>query len=358
MTPRRKSRVVHKGTVPIGGDHPIAVQSMTNTPPHDVAATVAQVHELEALGCEIIRVAVPDRAAAEALPAIREQIHIPLIADIHFSHRLALAAIEAGVDGLRLNPGNLKKPAYVREVVLAAKGRGIPIRIGVNSGSVRERHQLEVAEGERALVPLMVETTLDYVRQFEALDFRDIVLSVKASDVITTVQTYRAVAARCDYPLHLGVTAAGPPGTGTVKSAVALGILLSEGIGDTLRVSLTGPPHREVEVAYEILAALGLRERRHADVIACPTCGRCEIDLVALVERVQEAVRTAPAWLTVAVMGCVVNGPGEAKDADIGIAGGKGFAYLFRKGKLLRRVPEERIAEELTAEIEKVIKER
>ncbi len=355
MIHRRKCRVVHKGSVPIGGDHPITVQSMANTPTDDVGATVGQILELEELGCEIMRVAVPDRAAAEALPAIREQIHIPLIADIHFSHRLALAAIEAGVDGLRLNPGNLKKPEYVREIVLAAKERGIAIRIGVNSGSIRERAQLEVADDEAELVPLMVQTTLDYCRQFEAIDFRDIVLSLKASDPMATVAAYRAVASQCGYPLHLGVTAAGPPGIGTIKSTIALGILLGEGIGDTVRVSLTGPPHREVEVAYEILAALGLRERRHPDVIACPTCGRCEIDLLTLVGQVQEAVRGAPPSLTVAVMGCVVNGPGEAKDADIGIAGGKGFAYLFRRGKLLRRVPEEHLAEELTAEIQKLV---
>jgi (E)-4-hydroxy-3-methylbut-2-enyl-diphosphate synthase len=358
MTERRKARVVHKGTVPIGGSHPVAVQSMTTTPTADVGATVAQIRELAALGCEIVRVAVPDRAAAEALAAIREHIAIPLIADIHFSHRLALAAIEAGVDGLRLNPGNLKKAEYVRQVVLAAKDRGIPIRIGVNSGSVRERSHLEVVEDEGELVPLMVDAAMGYVRQFEALDFHDIVLSLKASEPMATVAAYRAAAEQCDYPLHLGVTAAGPPGRGTIKSAVALGILLAEGIGDTIRVSLTGPPHREIEVAYDILAALGLRERRHPEVIACPTCGRCEIDLVSLVERVEEAVRDAPPWLTVAVMGCVVNGPGEAKDADIGLAGGKGFAYLFEKGALLRRVSEERAADELTAEIRRLVERR
>ena len=356
MIQRRKCRVIHKGSVPIGGDHPIAVQSMTNTPTHDVAATAAQVLELEALGCEIIRVAVPDRAAAEAIPAIRGQIHIPLIADIHFSHRLALAALDAGVDGLRLNPGNLKEPQYVREVVLAAKARGICIRIGVNSGSIRERENLQVVEDDKSLVPLMVERTLDYCRQFEALEFRDIVLSLKASDPMATVAAYRAIALQCDYPLHLGVTAAGPPGIGTIKSAVGLSILLAEGIGDTIRVSLTGLPHREVEVAYDILASLGLRERRHAEIIACPTCGRCEIDLAALVEQVQEAVRDAPPSLTVAVMGCVVNGPGEAKDADIGIAGGKGFGYLFRKGELVRKVPAEQLAHELAAEIRRMSK--
>jgi len=354
VIPRRKTRVVHKGSVPVGGDSPISVQSMTTTRTDDVAGTVAQIHELEALGCEIIRVAVPDRAAAEAIPAIRAQIQIPLIADIHFSHRLALAAIEGGADGIRLNPGNLKKPEYVREVVTAARERGIPIRIGVNSGSIRARDQLQVVEGERDIVPLMVERTLDYIRQFEDMGFHDIVLSLKASDVLATVAAYRVVASKCDYPLHLGVTAAGPPGPGTIKSAVGLGILLAEGIGDTIRVSLTGPPHQEVEVAYEILAALGLRERRRPEIIACPTCGRCEIDLPALIEQVQEAVRGAPPSLRVAVMGCVVNGPGEAQEADIGVAGGKGFGFLFRRGKLLRKVPADHLAEELAAEIRKL----
>ena len=354
MSPRRPTRTVHKGPVPVGSGHPIAVQSMTTTPTADVAATVAQTHELEVLGCEIIRVAVPDRAAAEAIAAIRREIRIPLVADIHFSHRLALAAIEAGADAIRINPGNLKKPEYVREVVFAAKDRRIPIRIGVNSGSIRPRDGLQVAQGEQDLVALMVAETLDYVRQFEDWGFRDIILSLKASDVLSTVEAYRAVAARCDYPLHLGVTAAGPPGIGTIKSAVALGILLNEGIGDTIRVSLTGPPHKEVEVAYDILASLGLRERRHPEIVSCPTCGRCEMDLAALVEQVEVALCGAPPSLTVAVMGCVVNGPGEAKDADIGVAGGKGIGYIFRKGQLLREVPADRLADELAAEIAKL----
>ena len=354
MTQRRKTRTVHKGTVPIGGDAPIAVQSMANTRTDDVDATVRQILELEALGCEICRVAVPDRAAAAALPAIREQIHTPLIADIHFSHRLALAAIDAGADGIRLNPGNLKKPEHVRDIVLAAKDAGIMIRIGVNSGSIREREGLEVADEERDLVPLMVETALGYCRQFEDIGFGDIVLSLKASSVLATVEANRAIATRCDYPLHLGVTEAGPPGIGTIKSALALGILLEEGIGDTIRVSLTGPPQREIDVAYDILASLGLRERRHPEIISCPTCGRCEYDLPALVEQVQEAVRGLPPSLKIAVMGCVVNGPGEAKDADVGIAGGKAEGYLFSRGKLLRKVPPERFAEELLAEIRKL----
>jgi (E)-4-hydroxy-3-methylbut-2-enyl-diphosphate synthase len=368
---RRTARVIRKGSVPIGGGHAIAVQSMTTTRTDDVPATVAQILELEALGCEIIRVAVPDRAAADAIPAIRGQVHIPLIADIHFSHRLALAAIEKGADGIRINPGNLKKPEHVREVVLAAKERGIPIRIGVNSGSIRPRDGLEVAPPggtgilpvgatgwkpvppEADLVPLMVERTMDYLRQFEDLGFHDIVLSQKASDPMATVAAYRAVASRCDYPLHLGVTAAGPPGIGTIKSAVALGILLSEGIGDTIRVSLTGPPHKEVEVAYDILACLGLRERRHPEIISCPTCGRCQIDLPALLEQVEKALRGAPPSLRVAVMGCVVNGPGEAAEADIGVAGGKGVGYLFRRGKLIREVPADQLAEALAAEIKR-----
>ncbi len=355
MSPRRPTRTIHKGPVPVGSGHPISVQSMTNTPTSDVVATLAQIHELEAIGCEIIRVAVPDRAAAEAIPAIRHGIRIPLVADIHFSHRLALAAIEAGADAVRINPGNLKTPEYVREVVLAARARGIPIRIGVNSGSIRPREGLEVPAAEAELVPLMVERTMEYVHQFEDWGFRDIVLSLKASDVLSTVEAYRAVATRCDYPLHLGVTAAGPPGIGTIKSAIALGILLNEGIGDTVRVSLTGPPHKEVEVAYDILASLGLRERRHPEIVSCPTCGRCEIDLAALVEQVEKALKGAPPSLRVAVMGCVVNGPGEAADADIGVTAAKGIGYIFRKGKLLREVPAGRLAEELAAEIKKCV---
>ena len=351
---RRKARLVHKGSVPIGGDAPIAVQSMTTTHTDDVEATVRQIHELEALGCEIIRVAVPDRAAAEAIAAIRPRIHVPLVADIHFSHRLALAAIEAGADAIRINPGNLKKKEHVEAVVAKAAERRIPIRIGVNSGSVRPRDKLQVVEDDRELVPLMVEQALAYAQWFEGLGFRDIVLSVKASDPMATVEAYRAVAAACDYPLHLGVTAAGPPEVGIVKSAVALGILLAEGIGDTVRVSLTGPPHREVEVAWEILTALGLRERRRPEIISCPTCGRCEFDLVGLVRQVAEALRHAPPTLRVAVMGCVVNGPGEARDADIGVAGGKAFGYIFRRGELLRKVPADRLGAELLAEIRKL----
>jgi (E)-4-hydroxy-3-methylbut-2-enyl-diphosphate synthase len=357
MADRRKTRVVHKGTVPVGAGHPISVQSMANTPTADVGATVAQIRELEALGCEIVRVAVPDREAAEALPAIQRQIGIPLIADIHFSHRLALAAIEAGVDGIRLNPGNLRKPEQVRDVVLAAKDAGIMIRIGVNSGSVREREGLAVVGEEAELVPLMVETALGYCRQFEDLGFGDIVLSLKASSVLATIEANRAVAARCDYPLHLGVTEAGPPGVGTVKSAVALGILLAEGIGDTIRVSLTGPPQREIDVAYDILAALGLREARHPEIVACPTCGRCEYDVAGLVEQVAEAVRGAPPSLRIAVMGCIVNGPGEAKDADLGVVGGKTEGYLFKGGELLRKVPADRLADALAEEIDKIVRE-
>jgi len=352
MIERRPCRRIHKGSVPVGGGAPIAVQSMTNTPTADAEGTIAQTLELEALGCEIIRVAVPDRAAAEAIPAIKAGIHIPLIADIHFSHRLALAAIDAGSDGVRLNPGNLKKPEYVSEVIAAAKANGIPIRIGVNSGSIRERHNLQVDDDERALVPLMVETTLGYCRQFEKEGFGDIILSLKASDVLSTVAAYRSVAAQCDYPLHVGVTSAGPPGVGTIKSAMGIGILLAEGIGDTIRVSLTGPPHREVEVAYAILRALELRGRHSPEATACPTCGRCETDLAALVEQVQDAVRGASPDLRIAVMGCVVNGPGEAKEVDLGVAGGKGVAYLFRKGELIRKVSPENLAEEIAAEVQ------
>ena len=356
MIPRRRTRRVLVGNVAIGGGAPVSVQSMTKTHTEDVDATLAQIRELAEIGCEIIRCAVPHRKAVAALRRIVADSPLPVVADIHFDHHLALGAIEAGAAGVRVNPGNMHDQKGLREVYRAAAQAGVKVRIGVNSGSIRPRKGLEVdrQEGDEDLVELMVSRTLDYCRAAEEEGLGSLVLSLKASDVLTTIAAYRAAAERCDYPLHLGVTAAGPPEVGIVKSAVALGILLAEGIGDTVRVSLTGPPHREVEVAWEILTALGLRERRRPEIISCPTCGRCEFDLVGLVRQVAEALRHAPPTLRVAVMGCVVNGPGEARDADIGVAGGKAFGYIFRRGELLRKVPADRLGAELLAEIRKL----
>jgi len=349
---RRRSRRIMVGRVPVGGGAPVSVQSMTTTATENVGATVRQIRALQAAGCEIVRVAVPTRRAAAALGAIRGRIDIPLVADIHFDHRLALAAIEQGVDGVRINPGNMRRRSDVKAVVLAAGERGIPIRIGVNSGSIRPRGKAARA-ARPPLVELMVKSALGYCDDFESWGFRDIKLSLKASSVLETMAAYRAVAKACDYPLHLGVTAAGAWESGVVKSAIAIGGLLAAGIGDTLRVSLTGPPKREVRAGHEILAALGLR-RRGTEIIACPTCGRCQIDLAAIEKAVRARIGARDSGLKVAIMGCVVNGPGEAADADVGVAGGKGFGVVFRRGRRLRRVPADRLVEELVAEVDKL----
>ena len=333
----------------VGGGAPLSVQSMTTTHTEDVDQTVRQIHELEAAGCHIIRVAVPTLTAAQAVGAVKEQIHIPLVADIHFDHRLALESIRQGADCIRINPGNMSGPAEVEAVAAAARDAGISIRVGVNSGSIRPRDGQET-DPKPDLVALMVETALRHCEFMESLGFGDIVLSLKASDVATTMEANRRVAARCDYPLHLGVTEAGTIETATIKSAVGIGGLLSEGIGDTLRVSLTGPPVDEVRIGHEILVALGL-EPGGLEVISCPTCGRCQVDLVGLVEEIKRKVPKIDRPLKVAVMGCVVNGPGEAAEADVGVAGGKGFGFLFRGGQKLRKVPEERLADELVKEI-------
>ncbi|MBM7854431.1 (E)-4-hydroxy-3-methylbut-2-enyl-diphosphate synthase [Desulfohalotomaculum tongense] len=347
---RRKTRLIHVGTVPVGGDAPVAVQSMTNTDTRNVTDTVEQINELAAAGCEIVRVAVPDETAAEALPKIKEQISIPLIADIHFSHRLALRAIAAGVDGLRINPGNIGGKSKVREVVAAAKDSGIPIRIGVNAGSL-ERQILEKYGGVTA--PAMVESALKHISILEELGFYDIKISLKASDIPLMLQAYRQLAGKVDYPFHVGVTEAGTVSSGTVKSAVGIGILLAEGIGDTIRVSLTGHPRHEVKVAYQILQALSLRQRG-VEIISCPTCGRTEIDLISLAQQVEDKLQGLDKPIKVAVMGCVVNGPGEAREADVGIAGGRGVGLIFRRGEVVRRVPERELLNELMKEIEKL----
>lgn len=347
MFPRRITRPVKVGGVVVGGDAPIVVQAMTKTDTRDIRATAAQVRRLERAGAEIVRLAVPDRAAASALREIRKRAGVPLIADIHFDHRLALAALEAGVDGLRLNPGNIGSADKVREVVRAAGERGVPIRIGVNSGSL-EKDILARAGGATAAA--MVESALRHVRLLEDLDFRLIKISLKASDIPRTLEAYRLLAERVDYPFHAGITEAGRLLAGSVKSSAGLALLLGEGLADTIRVSLTAPPEKEVFVAWQILQDLGLRVRG-ATFISCPTCGRCEVDLMGVAAQVEKAVLALRAPLTVAVMGCTVNGPGEAKEADIGLACGKDGGVIFKAGKVLRRVPAARMASELIAEV-------
>jgi len=350
---RRQTRAVFKGRVQVGGGAPVSVQSMTTTHTEDVAGTVRQIRELEEAGCDIVRVAVPTMQAAQAVAEIKKQIGIPLVADVHFDHRLALESIKHGADCVRINPGNMRSEDDVAEIVRAAKDAGVSIRVGVNSGSIRPRGGAELAgqeEDRPELAELMVEAALGHCEFMESLGFGNIILSLKASDVLTTMEANRAAAGRCDYPLHLGVTEAGPLELATVKSAVGIGGLLAEGIGDTIRVSLTGPPIDEVRLAHEILRAVG-QEASGVEIIACPTCGRCDIDLVALVDEVRAKLPPIATPLKVAIMGCVVNGPGEAAEADVGVAGGKGFGFLFRGGKKLRKVPENELADELIREI-------
>lgn len=350
---RRNTRQLMMGRLPVGGGAPISVQTMAKTDTRDVAATVAQIGELEHLGCDVIRVAVPDELAARELAGIRSRIGIPLVADIHFDYRLALQAIAAGVDGLRINPGNIGSQERVRAVVRAAAERRIPIRIGVNAGSLEP----EVLERYGRTPAGLVESALSHVRLLEQEQFFDIKISVKASDVLLTIEAYRLLSEKVDYPLHLGVTEAGGPWAGTVKSAIGIGALLSEGIGDTIRVSLTGTPHEEIRAGKQILRSLGLRQGG-IDLISCPTCGRCQVDLLEIARMVEEQLPETDESLTVAVMGCAVNGPGEAREADVGIAGGRGKGMLFKRGQLLRRVPEENLAEALIIEIKQMLDER
>jgi (E)-4-hydroxy-3-methylbut-2-enyl-diphosphate synthase len=338
------------GGVAVGGGAPVVVQAMTKTDTRDVRATGAQIRRLEKAGAEIVRLAVPDRAAASALREIRRRSRVPLIADIHFDHRLALAAIDAGVDGLRLNPGNIGSKEKVAEVVRAAAAGRIPIRIGVNSGSLEKDI---LARAGRATAAAMVESALRHVRILEDLDFRLIKISLKASDVPRTLEAYRLLAREVDYPFHAGITEAGRLLAGSVKSAAGLGLLLGEGLADTIRVSLTAPPEKEVFVAWQILQALGLRTRG-ATFISCPTCGRCEVDLMPVAARVEKAVLGLRVPLAVAVMGCTVNGPGEAKEADIGLACGRGGGVIFKGGKVLRKVPAAKMADEFIAEVLKL----
>ena len=347
---RKPTRRIHVGNVPIGNHAPIAVQSMTNTHTDDVTATVAQIRQLTAAGCEIVRSAVPDPSAAAAIATIKSRIDIPLIADVHFDHRLAITAAEAGADGLRINPGNIGSMKKVRAVVDCARDHGIPIRIGVNSGSLEKDL---VAEYGGVTPEAMVASAMRHIQLLESLYFHDIKVSLKASDVYRTVSAYRLLSAQTDVPLHIGVTEAGGLYPGVVKSAIGIGMLLAEGIGDTLRVSLTRDPVEEVRVGYEILKALEIR-RHGPEIISCPTCGRCNIDLFDIADRVEKALLTRPTPVKVAIMGCVVNGPGEAKEADIGIAGGDGVGILFRKGVVVKKVPQDRLVEVLLKEVDDI----
>jgi (E)-4-hydroxy-3-methylbut-2-enyl-diphosphate synthase len=345
---RRRSRAIQLGGVTVGGGAPVAVQSMTNTDTRDVAATVAQIQRLEAVGCEVVRVAVPDQDAALSLGQVRKAISIPLVADIHFDHRLALAAIEQGVDGLRINPGNIGGRRKVRELVRAAMDANIPVRIGVNSGSLER----DILEAEGGVTPRgMVQSALRHVRILEEMDFREIKVSLKAPDVPRTCEAYRGIASQVEYPLHLGITEAGTPFSGTIKSSVGLGILLHEGIGDTVRVSLTGDPEDEVRVAYGILRSLGIRHRG-VELISCPTCGRTRVDLITVAQEIERRLAHISVPLQVAVMGCEVNGPGEAREADVGICGGKRGWLLFRKGKVMGKLKSEQVVEDFVQAVE------
>ena len=341
------------GDVKIGGGAPVVVQSMTNTDTRDVEATVRQIERLAEAGCEVVRCAVLNQDAAAALGEIKKRVSLPLVADIHFDHRLALTALKAGVDGLRINPGNIGEKKKVVELVKAAKARRVPIRIGVNSGSL-EKKLLE--KYGRPTPEALVESALGHIKILEDLDFTDIKVSIKASDVPTTIDAYRLMSKTAKYPLHIGVTEAGTLFSGTVKSAVGLGILLYEGIGDTVRVSLTADPVEEVRVAWEMLKALKLRQRG-VNIISCPTCGRTQIDVIGLALEVEKRLMHIRKPLDVAVMGCIVNGPGEAKHSDVGIAGGKGRGILFRHGKVVKRLSEAELADALVAEVEEVAKE-
>ena len=354
MFERKQTRQIHIGKVAIGGGAPISVQSMCNTKTTDTVATVAQIKALQNAGCDIVRVAVPDMEAAKNLGNIIKEISIPLVADIHFDYKLALEAIEQGISALRLNPGNIGGEEKVRAVVKAAKEAHIPIRIGVNAGSLDKK----ILAKYGAVTPeALVESAMQHVKILEDLDFHDLKISLKAHDVPLTLAAYRLMSRTVDYPLHLGITEAGTVNTGIIKSAVGIGALLSEGIGDTFRISLTGDPVVEVKVANEILKSLGLKEYGPT-LVACPTCGHTSIDLPAIAEQVEKKLAGIKDPIDVAVMGCVVNGPGEARGADVGIAGGNGEGLIFRKGEIIRKVPEDKLVEELFKEIDAILEER
>ncbi|MED4905133.1 flavodoxin-dependent (E)-4-hydroxy-3-methylbut-2-enyl-diphosphate synthase [Parageobacillus thermoglucosidasius] len=350
---RSKTRPVRVGNLTIGGNNEVVIQSMTTTKTHDVEATVAQIKQLEEAGCQIVRVACPDERAANAIPEIKKHINIPLVADIHFDYKLALKAIEGGADKIRINPGNIGRREKVEAVVKAAKERGIPIRIGVNAGSLEkrilEKYGYPTADG-------MVESALYHIRILEELDFHDIIVSLKASDVQLAIEAYEKAARTFDYPLHVGITESGTLFAGTIKSAVGIGAILSKGIGNTIRVSLSADPVEEVKVAREILKSFGLAANA-ATLVSCPTCGRIEIDLISIANEIEEYIAKIKAPIKVAVLGCAVNGPGEAREADIGIAGARGEGLLFRHGKIIRKVPEEKMVEELKKEVDKLAEE-
>lgn len=344
---REHTKTIKIGNQVIGGGHPVLIQSMTNTKTEDVAATVAQILTLEKAGCQIIRCAVPTMEAARALGEIKKQIHIPLVADIHFDYKLAIAAMENGADKIRINPGNIGSRERIQAVVDVAKERQIPIRVGVNSGSLEkelvEKYHGVTAEG-------LVESALDKVKIIEDMGYDQLVISIKSSDVLMCAKAHELIAKKTDYPLHVGITEAGTLFSGNIKSAVGLGIILYQGIGDTIRVSLTGDPSEEVKSAKRILKTLGLRNGG-IEVVSCPTCGRTQIDLIGLANKVEDMVQDIPLDIKVAVMGCVVNGPGEAKEADIGIAGGKGVGLLIKKGEIIKKVPEDQLLETLRDEL-------
>lgn len=350
---RTKTRPIQVGNITIGGNNDLTIQSMTTTKTHDVQATVNQIHRLEEAGCQIVRVACPDERAAEAIADIKKQIHIPLVVDIHFDYKLALKAIEGGADKIRINPGNIGKRDKVEAVVNAAKAKGIPIRIGVNAGSLEkrilEKYGYPTADG-------MVESALHHIQILEELDFHNIIVSLKASDIHLAIEAYEKAARAFDYPLHLGITESGTLFAGTVKSAAGLAVILNKGIGNTLRISLSADPVEEIKVARELLKTFGLASNA-ATLISCPTCGRIEIDLISIANEVEEYIQTIQAPIKVAVLGCAVNGPGEAREADIGIAGARGEGLLFRKGKIIRKVPEAIMIDELKKEIDKIAQE-
>jgi (E)-4-hydroxy-3-methylbut-2-enyl-diphosphate synthase len=354
MITRRKSRQLRVGNVLVGGDAPITVQSMTKTDTRDVQATLLEIWALEAAGCDIVRCAVPVREAAEKLGEIKRQIRIPLVADIHFNYKLALIALEQGVDGLRLNPGNIGGKNFVMDVVTLAKERKIPIRIGVNAGSL-EKDLLAKYGGPTAQG--MVESALRHIHILEDCGYPEMKVSLKASDPLMMIEAYRMLADQVDYPLHLGVTEAGTPGVGTIKSAVGLGALLSEGIGDTIRVSLSADPTEEVRVGIDILKALGLR-KGGLTFVSCPSCGRADVDLVKLAREIEEEFKGLDDEIHIAVMGCEVNGPGEARVADIGVAGGRGIGLIFKRGEVIRKVPESEIRTAMREEVDKFLAER
>ena len=347
MIDRRQSRKIFVGGIPIGGDAPISVQTMTKTRTSDIEATIEQIKQVEDAGCDIVRVTVNDKEASESMKEIVRRSNIPIVADIHFNHIFALQSIDAGVAKVRINPGNIGSEERIKEVLQKAKARKIPIRIGVNSGSLEkdilEKHGYPTAEA-------LFESAMRHAQICEKYDFHDFAISVKSTDVKLMIDAYRLVAERTDYPLHLGVTEAGTTRIGTIKSAVGIGTLLAEGIGDTIRVSLTDDPVKEVEVGKEILRSLGLASR-NVEIIACPTCGRLEVDLFTITNKLEEAVKDIKKPIKVALLGCVVNGPGEASEADIGIAAGKGVAILYRKGKVIKRIKEEEIVDVLLEEV-------